>query len=62
MQGMVSYLLAMTDAELLAQVNSHLISKGDNNQLKVLLARTILKKWNVSCDWPTTEMRRMKLS
>ncbi|PTQ92909.1 phospho-acceptor domain-containing protein [Mucilaginibacter yixingensis] len=50
MEGLVKPVQPMTDAELAEQVNGRHLLVVDDNQLNILLARTILKKWNITCD------------
>jgi len=50
MEEMVNHAPPMTDSELFEQVSGRHLLVVDDNQLNVLLARTILKKWNISCD------------
>lgn len=49
-EGIVEQARPMSDADLKEQVSGRHVLVVDDNQLNVLLARTILKKWNITCD------------
>lgn len=49
-EGIIEHIPVMSSAELAEEVRNRYVLLVDDNQLNVLLARTILKKWNIDCD------------